>query len=83
VLDCDSAPSPKRAHTLIFGPCLYCGQTAGRIKMPLGTEIDLRPGDIVLDANAVSPPPQKRGPPILSPCLLWSNGWMHQVLVRR
>jgi len=26
---------------------VYCGQTAGRIKMPLGREVGLGPGDIV------------------------------------
>jgi len=28
---------------------MYCGQTAGWIKMPLGTEADLGPGDTALD----------------------------------
>jgi len=28
---------------------VYCGQTAGWIKMPLGREVGLGPGDIVLD----------------------------------
>ena len=28
---------------------VYCGQTAGYIKMPLGTEVDLCPGHTVLD----------------------------------
>jgi len=32
-----------------------CGQTAEWIKMPLGTEVDLGPGDIVLDGD---PPPK-------------------------
>jgi len=35
---------------------MYCGQTAGWIKMPLGTEVDLGPGDTVLDRD---PAPQK------------------------
>ena len=37
---------------------VYCGQTAGWIKMPLGTDVDLGPGDIVLDGDLA---PQKRG----------------------
>jgi len=37
---------------------VYCGQTAGWIKMPLGTEVKVGPGDVVLDAVAASP---KRG----------------------
>jgi len=30
---------------------VYCGQTTGWIKMPLGTEVYLDPGDIVLDGG--------------------------------
>ena len=35
---------------------VYCGQTVGRIKMPLGTKLGLGPGHIVLDGD---PAPQK------------------------
>ena len=31
----------------------YCGQTAGWIKMPLGMEVGLGPGDMVLDGYPV------------------------------
>jgi len=64
-------PSPH------FSAHFYCGQTAGCIKMPLGTEVGLRPGDFVLDGD---PPlfPKRRRAPILSPCLLWPIGWMDQ-----
>ena len=34
---------------------VYCGQTVEWIKMSLGTEVDLGPGDIVLDADPASP----------------------------
>ena len=37
---------------------VYCGQTVGRIKMPLGTEIDVSPGHIVLDGSQL---PHGRG----------------------
>jgi len=37
---------------------VYCGQTVGWIKMPLGMEVGLSPGHIVLH---VDPPPPKRG----------------------
>ena len=33
----------------------YCGQTAGWIKMPLGTEIGLDPGPVVLHVTAPQP----------------------------
>jgi len=38
---------------------VYCGQTVGWIKMPLGTEIGLGPGDIVSDGDPAPPPLQK------------------------
>jgi len=37
---------------------VYCGQMVGWIKMKLGVEIGLSPGDIVLDGDP-APPPQK------------------------
>jgi len=39
---------------------VYCGQTVGWIRMPLGMEVGLGPGHIVLDGNP-APPSQKRG----------------------
>jgi len=70
-----------RYHCLV---CLsvslvYCGQTAGWIKMPLGTELGLSLGDIVLDGDPA--PTHGKGhssPPLFGPCLLWPNGWMDQ-----
>jgi len=38
---------------------VYCGQTVGWIKMPLGTEVGLSPGHIVLDRDPASA--SKRG----------------------
>jgi len=37
-----TAPTQFLAH-------VYCGQMAGRIKMPLGTEVNLGPGNVILD----------------------------------
>jgi len=34
---------------------VYCGQTLGWIKIPLGTEVGLIPGHIVLDGDPASP----------------------------
>jgi len=34
---------------------LYCGQTVEWIKMPLGMEVGLSPGHIVLDRNQAPP----------------------------
>jgi len=52
VLDGSSLP-PKKGYsppTPIFGPCLLW-LTGGWITMPLGTEIGLGRGDIVLDGS--------------------------------
>jgi len=38
---------------------VYCGQTAGWIRVPLGMEVGLGPGHIVLDGDPA--PPLKRG----------------------
>jgi len=38
---------------------VYCGQTVEWIKMPLGTEVGLSPGHIVLDGDP--PPPYGKG----------------------
>jgi len=47
-------------HSPQFSVHVYCGQTAGWIKMPLGTEIGLSPGDIVLNGDPPLPPRKKR-----------------------
>jgi len=49
VLDGNPAPYKKGHSTPHFSAHVYCGQTAGWIKMPLGTEVDLGPGHIVLN----------------------------------
>ena len=49
VIDGDTAPLPKKGQSPQFLAHVYCGQTAGWIKTPLGTEVDLGPGHFVLD----------------------------------
>jgi len=47
--------------------------------MPLGSEVGLGPGDIVLDGDpAPLPKTGAEPPPIFGPCLFWSKGWMDQ-----
>jgi len=83
-LDGDPAPPTKGVETPHqFSVHVYCGQTAGCIKMPLGMEVGLRLGDFVLDGNPAPLPkkeaePPPGGSPIFGPCLLWPNGWMDQ-----
>ena len=38
-----------------FSDHVCCGQTAGWINMPLGAEVGLGPGDIVLDGDTAAP----------------------------
>jgi len=61
ILDGDPASIPQKGQIITqFWAHVYCGQTAGWIKMILGTEVGIGPGDIVLDGDP-SPPPPKRG----------------------
>jgi len=47
----DAAPPSKRGEQPPpqYSAHAYCGQTTGWIKMALGTEVGLGPGDTVLD----------------------------------
>ena len=53
VLEGDPAPLPKKGAEppSQFSAHVYCGQTAGRMKTPLGTELELGSGHIVIDAD--------------------------------
>ena len=56
VLDRDPAPLPKGwrrggGRAPKFSAHVYCGQTSGCIKMPLGTKVGVSPGDSVLDGE--------------------------------
>jgi len=80
VLDGDPAPpSQKESEPLQFSAHVYCGQTAGWIKMALDVDVGLGSVHTVLDGDR-APLPKKggRAPPIFGPSLLWPNGWMHQ-----
>ena len=69
-----AAPPPLKGHCPQFSANVRCGQTAEWI--PLGMEVDLGPGHIVLDGDPA--PPKGVQPPILGPYLLWPHGWMDQ-----
>jgi len=70
-----SSPPLKGAHTQ-FSADVCCGQTTGWIKMPLGTEVGLGPGHIVLDGDPALLRQKVHIPQIFGPCLLWPNGWI-------
>jgi len=57
-----------------FSAHVYCGQTAGWIKMAHGMEMSLDPGHIVLDGDPVSLPKKGTEPQIFGAFLLWPNG---------
>ena len=74
------SPSPKGGAEPrpIFGH-VYCGQTAGWMKLVLGMVVGLSPGDFVLDGDPAPSPKGGGAPsPIFGSLLLWPNGWMHQ-----
>jgi len=55
-----------------FSAHVCCGQTAEWIKMPLGTEVDLGPGDIVRWDPATRKRGQSTPPPLFGPAV-WSQ----------
>jgi len=71
----------KKGHSPQFSAHFYCGQTAGWIKMPLGTDVGLDPGDIVLDGEP-APPPQWDTAPQFSAhvCCRQMAGWTKMTL---
>ena len=73
-------PPQKRGEAPKFSAHVYCGQTAGWMKLVLGMEVGLSPGDFVLDGHPVPFPKKGVEPlsPIFGPFLSWPNGSMHQ-----
>jgi len=55
---------------------MYCGQTAGWIKMPLGTEVGLGSGHIMLDGNPTPSPSKKEQSPL-------TNFWPMSIVAER
>ena len=59
MIDGDPAPSEKKEQPQTqFSVHVHCDQTAEWMKTPLGTEVDLGPGHIVLDGE---PAPARNG----------------------
>jgi len=92
VLDGDRAPPPPKGHIPQFSAHVYCGKTvvccsqmAGWIKMPLGMEVGLSPGDFVLDGDPAPTPEKGGGTPNFRPMSIvakrldgsrWHLAWM-------
>ena len=66
VLDGVAAP-PKRGTAPQLSVHVCCGQMAGWTKTPLGTDVDLRPGYIVLGSQLSAKGAQQ--PPLLDACV--------------
>ena len=63
MLDGNPVPRPQKGGGAPkFSAHVYCIQTAGWIKMPLGMEVGLSPGEFVLDGHA-APFPKKEAEP--------------------
>jgi len=60
-----SPPPQKKRYSPQFSTHVYCGETAVCIRIPLGTEVGLSLGDIVLDGYP-APPRLKRYSPQFS-----------------
>jgi len=74
-----SSPSPKGAEPPILAH-VYCCQTAGTIRMPLGMEVVLGPNQIMLDGDP-APPKMGQSPPILTHvCCGEVAGWIKMPL---
>jgi len=76
-------PLPKRGTAPPFSAHVHCDQMAGWIKMPLGMEVGVGPGDIVLDGDPV-PLPKKgaQQPPNFRPMYCGQTaGWIKMTLV--
>ena len=68
-----------RAPSPIFGPCLLFPNANDWFEMPLGIDVGLGAGDIVLDEDK-APPPGKNGsnaaPTFRPMSVVGPNGWM-------
>jgi len=66
VLDGEPAPPSQKGAEPQFSAHVYCGQTAGWMKLVLRMEIGLSPGDFVLDGDPAPSPKGGGAPPQFS-----------------
>ena len=78
VLDGDPAPPPQKEGDAPskFSAHVYCGQTAGWIKMVLGMEVGLSPGDLVVLDRDPAPSPKREQSPL-------PNLWPISIVAKR
>jgi len=80
-LDGDPAPPPPKGHCAQLSAHICYGQRAGWIKMPLGMQVGLGPGDFMLGIQLPSPK-RRKSPPQFSAhvyCGL-TAGWIKMAL---
>jgi len=67
---------PIHGHSPKFSAHICCDQMAAWIKMSLGTEVGLGPGDFVLDGDPDAPPPKGHRPQFsaISVAAEWLHG---------
>jgi len=75
------AAPPKRGTAAQFSVHVYCGQTAAWMKTPHGTEVDLGPGDIVLDGDPTPPRKGYSSSPVFSAHVNCGHGRPSQLLL--
>ena len=75
VVRTDIPTQPVASYTIVHG------QTAGWMETPLGTEVDLRAGHIVLDGFPALRERRTTPPRLLDPCLLWPRSPISATLV--
>ena len=77
LLDGDPALS-KRGTAPQLSAHVYCGQTAGWIKIPLDTKVGICPGHILSDGDPAPPLPKGHSPQFFGPYPLRPNGCIDQ-----
>jgi len=60
----NGSPYPIGPLSVCLSVMVYCGQTVGWIKMPLGMEVGLGPGHIVLGGDPALPKRRHSSPPL-------------------
>jgi len=75
-------PSDRCLSVLSLSVTLvYCGQTVGRMKMKLGTQVGLGPGHLSLDGHPAPPPPKGAEPQFSAHiCCSQMPGWIKMPL---
>ena len=72
---------PEMGYSPQFSVHVCCGQMAGWMKTPLGTEVDLSPGHIVLDGDPAPPRKGHSSPPLFSAHVYCGHGRPSQLLL--